>query len=121
MNRNLLVRFTIPSLVIDLSFFAACLISIRYIHRLQTDLTDVLKENVASVQAAQELQIRVRQLRFHNILYLLEPKDERLRSVTDDQKHFEDSLTRAREASRTAEEKAQITAIDEAYKQYKAE
>jgi signal transduction histidine kinase len=121
MNRNLLVRFTIPSLVIGLSFFAACLISIRYIHRLQTDLTDVLKENVASVQAAQELQIRVRQLRFHNILYLLEPKDERLRSVTDDQKHFEDSLTRAREASRTAEEKAQITAIDEAYKQYKAE
>src|SRR5229473_1667246 len=71
MNRKLLVRFTIPSLVIGLSFFAACLISIRYIHRLQTNLADVLAENVVSLEAAQELEIGVRQLRFHNLLYLL--------------------------------------------------
>src|SRR5258708_1019372 len=69
MNRKLLLRFTIPSVIIGLFLFAACLVSIRYIHRLQTNLADILNQNVASLQAVQELEIQVRQLRFHTVLH----------------------------------------------------
>jgi two-component system sensor histidine kinase HydH len=121
MNRKLFLRFTIPSLVIGLAFFAACLISIGYIHRLQTNLTNVLSENVASLQAAQELEIRVRQLRFHTLLFLLEPKDEKLGPVEEDQAKFEESLEAARQASRTVDEQAKVREIETAYAVYKLE
>jgi two-component system, NtrC family, sensor histidine kinase HydH len=121
MNRKFILRFTIPSLVIGLAFFVACLVSIRYIHRLQTNLTNVLSENVASLQAAQELEIRVRQLRFHTLLYLLDPKDEKLGPVEEDQSFFEQSLEVARHVSLTDDEKVQIQAIEQSYKAYKLE
>ena len=121
MNRKLFLRFTIPSLVVGLSFFAACLISIRYIHRLQTNLADVLAQNVTSLEAAQELEIRVRQLRFHNLLFLLKPKPKRLAPIHEDEEHFEESLQKARQASDTADEKAQIRAIEDGYLAYKEE
>ena len=121
MNRKMLLRFTIPSLVIGLAFFAACLISIRYIHRLQSNLADVLTENVTSMQAAQELEIRVRQLRFHNLLYLLDPKPERLARVEDDQAGFEKALKVARQASQTDDEEVLVQAIEEGYQEYKIE
>src|SRR5262245_7920173 len=121
MNRRLLLRLTVPSLIIGLSFFAACLISIRYIHRLQMDLADILAENVTSLQAAQELQIRVRQLRFHNLLYLLNPQPKRLEPVEDDQAGFEEALAVARRAARTPEEQTQVDVIEKGYTAYKAE
>jgi len=121
MNRKLFIRFTVPSLIIGLSFFAACLISIRYIHRLQTNLAILLAENVTSLQAAQELEIRVRQLRFHNLLYLLDPRPERLGPIQEDQDSFESALTLARQVSQAPEEQRQISAIEEGYQAYKME
>ncbi len=121
MNRKVILRFTIPSLVIGLAFFAVCLVSIRYMHRLQTNLTDVLSENVASLQAAQELEICIRQLRFHTLLFLLDPKPEKLGPVEEDQSSFEQSLEVARQVSRTDDEKVQIQAIEQSYKAYKSE
>ncbi len=50
MNRKLFIRLTVPSLVVGVSFFVACLVSIRYIHRLQTNLARLLAENVTSMQ-----------------------------------------------------------------------
>jgi two-component system sensor histidine kinase HydH len=120
-NRKLLIRFTIPSLVVGMSFFAACLISIRYIHRLQTNLADVLAENVTSLEVAQELEILVRQLRFHNFLFLLDPKEVRLAPIKTDEESFEEALQRARQVSKTDEERAQVSAIEEGYLAYKAE
>src|SRR5258708_6363045 len=88
MNRKLLLRFTIPSVIIGLFLFTACLVSIRYIHRLQANLADVLNQNVISLQAAKELEIQVRQLRFHTVLHLLNPQKERLARIKDDQAKF---------------------------------
>ena len=92
MNRKLLFRITVPSVVFGVFLFAACLLSIRYIHRLQSNLADILAQNVASLQAVQELEIQVRQLRFHTFLYLLDPQPERLSRIEDDQEKFEARL-----------------------------
>ena len=81
MNRKLLFRFTIPSVIIGLFLFTACLLSIRYIHRLQRNVADILNQNVISLQAVQELEIHVRELRFHTFLYLLHPQPDRLDKI----------------------------------------
>ena len=126
MNRKLLLRITIPSVIFGVFLFAACLLSIRYIHRLQTNLADILNENFTSMQAVQELEIQVRQLRFHTFLYLLNPQPERLLRIEEAQTKFEAALDKVREISKTDEETTEkervlFLTIESTYQQYKKE
>src|SRR5438874_10592912 len=111
MNHRLLIRVTAPAVAIGLLLFATCLASIRYINRLQSNLADILAENVTSLQAAQELEIRVRQMRFHSMLYLMDPDPARLGPIAADQARFTEALEVARRASKTSEEAAYVRAI----------
>jgi two-component system sensor histidine kinase HydH len=121
MNRKMLLRFTIPSVIIGLFLFAACLVSIRYIHRLQTNLADILNQNVISLQAAKELEIQVRQLRYHTVLHLLNPQPDRLLRIKDDQEKFEAAFKKVRDAATTDEEEKLVQKIEKTYQQYKTE
>jgi two-component system, NtrC family, sensor histidine kinase HydH len=120
-NPKILMRVTGPAVVIGLLLFAACLVSVFYVTRLQSNMTDILSRNVASLQAAQELELRVRQLRFHNIRYLMDPIPAELEPIQIDQRHFEEALATARQASHTSEEKKWVRVIDDAYRRYKLE
>src|SRR4051812_2896413 len=104
MNSRLLIRVTAPAVAVGLLLLAASLASMRYIHRLQKSLATVLAENVASLQAAQQLEIRVRQLRFHTLLYLLDPEPARLKPIEQDQTNFEGAIAAARHTATTPEE-----------------
>jgi CHASE3 domain sensor protein len=104
MYPKLLIRVTAPALVIGLILLGACLAGAWYINRLQTSMAGIISQNVRSLQAAQELEICVRQLRHHTLLYLMDPDPELLRSVAADQQHFEDTLDIARETAATDEE-----------------
>jgi signal transduction histidine kinase len=121
MDQKLLLRVTAPAVGIGLVLFAACLVSIRYINRLQASLADILADNVTSLQAAQELEIRVRQLRFHTMLYLMDPQPDRLPPIATDEKRFEEALQAARGAARSSEEKACVQKIAAGYRQYQKE
>jgi signal transduction histidine kinase len=121
MNQKLLLRVTAPAVAIGLVLFAACLASMRYINRLQSSLADVLAENVTSLRAAQELEIRVRQLRFHSLLYLTDPRPKRLAPIAEDERNFEKALDEVRAASRTQEEQALVRRIDSGYHHYQQE
>src|SRR5213078_240593 len=69
--------------------------------------------------AAQDLQIRVRQLRFHSMLYLMDPAPERLGPIAQDERNFADALAVAR---RTAtDEAACVREIEDAYRQFQEE
>jgi two-component system sensor histidine kinase HydH len=120
-NPKILLRVTAPAVVIGLLLFAACLVSVFYVTRLQANMTDILSRNVASLQAAQELEIRVRQLRFHNLLYLMQPDPTELDAIEADQRHFEEALETARQASHTAEERKWVQAIEKGYRRYQSE
>ncbi len=119
MNRKLLFRITIPSVVIGLFLFGACLLSVRYIHRLQSNVADIQNENVISLQTVQELEIHVRELRFHTFLYLLHPQADRLAHIEDSQAKFEAALDETRRLSTTDEEKLLLATIKKTYDQYK--
>jgi signal transduction histidine kinase len=118
MNTKLLLRVTGPSLLIGLALLAACLAGARYINRLQSDMADLVSKNVRSLQAAQELEIRVRQLRLHTLVYLTEPTEARLAPIAADEVHFKEALEVARQTATTDEQKACVRTIDEEYQKY---
>jgi signal transduction histidine kinase len=121
MDHKLLIRVTAPAVAIGLILFGACLAGAIYINRIQKDLVNIHTRNVASLQSAQELEIRVRQLRFHNLLYLIEPTPERLGPIETDESRFEDALNQTRDSSTTAEEKACVQEIQAGYQRYRRE
>src|SRR5437588_8376954 len=102
MNRKILIPITAPTIVIGLLLCGTCLVSAWYIHRLQANLANLVADDVHSLQAAQELEIRVRQLRFHCFLYLIDPKPQRLAPLAADNQHFEEALRAAEESARTS-------------------
>jgi signal transduction histidine kinase len=118
MNRNLLFRVAAPAVLIGVLLFGGSLAAARYITRLQTNLAGILARNVTSLQAAQELEIRVRQLRFHSFLYLIDPTPARLAPITEDEKRFEDALGIARETASSPEEQSCVRQIEANYRQY---
>jgi two-component system sensor histidine kinase HydH len=121
MNRRILMQVTGPAIVIGVLLFATCLVNASYISRLQTNLANILSENVTSLEAAQELEIRVRQLRFHSFLYLIDSSSARLQRITEDHRQFEEALEFAWQSADTSQERMLIQTIDAAYQQYKGE
>src|SRR4249920_2511070 len=104
MNRRILIQVTAPAVIIGILLFIACGASAWYIDRLQTSFARILSRNVNSLQAAQDLELRVRQLRFHCFLYLIDPKPARLQPMQEDHAHFEEALALARRSAHTPEE-----------------
>ena len=118
MNTKLLLRVTGPSLLIGLALLGACLAGARYINRLQTNMADLVSKNVRSLQAAQELEIRVRQLRIHTLVYLTEPTEARLEPILADEQHFKEALDVARQTATTEEQKACVREIEREFAKY---
>jgi two-component system sensor histidine kinase HydH len=121
MYPKLLIRVTAPALVIGLILLGACLAGAWYINDLQSNLAGVISKNVRSLQAAQELEIRVRQLRHHTLLYLIDPDPDLLRSIATDQENFESALAVARDTATTDEERTCVLKIKDEYEQYRVE
>ena len=121
MDNRLLLRVTAPAAAVGLLLLGVCLGGVVYVNRLQKNFANVLSRNVTSLQAAQELEIRVRQLRFHNLLYYLEPSAERLPPIAEDQERFEKALATARETADSDEEKACVRKIEVGYERYRVE
>jgi signal transduction histidine kinase len=121
MNRKLLIRVTAPAVLISLVLFAACLVSAWYISRLQRDLAKVLSREVISLQAAQELEIRVQQLRFHTFLNLIDPAHARKAPLEQVQQYVRDALDRARSSAYRPEERAAVREIEAGYQRYQRE
>jgi two-component system sensor histidine kinase HydH len=121
MNRKLLLQMTAPTLVIGSLLFGACLVSAWYINRLQRNLATLLQRNVASLRAAQQMEINVRQLRFHAFVYLIDPTPPLLVRIQDDQQRFERCLDTVQALARTSQEQESVTRIATGYAAYRHE
>jgi signal transduction histidine kinase len=118
MNRKILLQVAGPAVVIGMLLLGSSLVGAWYISRLQATLAGVLSRNVASLRAAQELEIRVRQLRFHCFLYLVDRTPARLSRIQDDHRHVEEALAEARRSAAEPEERACVAEIEYGYRQY---
>lgn len=121
MNRRILFQLTAPSVVIGLLLFLACLVSAWYINRLQTRMADILAKNVESLVAAQQLEISLRQLRFHCFLYAIHPTPTLLENIKEHDDAFEKALQRAKQAAHDAQEITYLQAIESGYDNYQRE
>src|SRR4051812_32813641 len=118
MNRRILIQVAAPAVVIGLLLFGTCLVSAWYINRLQADLAGILSQNVSSLRPAQQLEIDLRQLRFHCFLYLIDPRDDLLTQIDRDQDRFQQCLADARRLSTTPEEQGYVEVIEQGYAKY---
>jgi signal transduction histidine kinase len=121
MNRKLLIQVTAPIVVIGLVLFLVCLVGVWFTVRSQRDLNKLLSQEVASMQAAQDLQIRVRQLRFRNFLNLVDPAHAEEQPIDDAHRNFEQALEKARQAASTPRERKAVKDIAAGYQRYQRE
>jgi two-component system, NtrC family, sensor histidine kinase HydH len=121
MNRRILLQVTAPAMVIGLLLLGAALAGVWYTNRLQRNLTTIRRESQESVKVAQDLENKLRQLRYHCFLYLMDPSDSRLQTFEDDQRHFEEAFQPARSAPRTAQELECLDEIEHGYDAYRRE
>jgi signal transduction histidine kinase len=120
-NRRILVQVTLPAVLIGLLLFATCLVGVRSINRLQANRSRILSKNVRSLNAAQDMEIWLRHLRFHSFIYLLDPTPRRRALVDEDNRRFEQALGEARELATLPGEQNLVAAIETGYQRYRAE
>jgi serine/threonine-protein kinase len=87
-----LVTGMVPALVVGLLLLGTCVAAAWYCNRLEKDLASILSQDVTSMRAAQDLEIRVRQLRFRSFLDLIDPSPARQLAIREAQERFEESL-----------------------------
>jgi signal transduction histidine kinase len=121
MKRRMVIQVTAPAVLIGLLLFGTCLASVWAINRLQRNMAHILSRNVASLAAVQELEIQLRQLRFHSFVYFMDPKPERLSLLEDDQASFRKALDEVKRVSNSKKERELIQAIEEGYQRYQSE
>jgi two-component system sensor histidine kinase HydH len=121
MNRRLLIQVTTPALLIGLLLLGACLTSVGLIYRLQTSLEKIRRENVAKLQAALDLEMSVRQLRLHDLLYLGDPQQSQLKPIYQDEVAFKKALDTARSLANSPDELNCVSRIDKNYQLYSGE
>lgn len=118
MNRKILIKVAAPTVLIGMLLFGACLASGWYVNRLQRNLSKILVHNVASLRAAEQLEISARKLRFHCFLYLIDPEPPLLREIEEDHRLFEGWLAQAKEAAVTEKEHLLTARIGKGFQQY---
>jgi signal transduction histidine kinase len=121
MNRKILFQVAAPALLIGLLLVGTCLVGAWSIQRLQNNLSRILSRNVASLQAALELENSLRQLRYHSLLYLTGPSEESLKQIEQDESNFETALRQAREAAHTEKAHELVAHIEAGYRKYHEE
>jgi two-component system, NtrC family, sensor histidine kinase HydH len=121
MNRRILLQLTAPTVLIGAVLFGACLASVLSINRLQANLARILSENVTSLEAAQELEIQLRQLRFHSFLHVIDPTEQRRAFVDSDHAGFESAMDKVRQYANKPDVTALVHQIQVGYQRYRKE
>ena len=118
-DRRILLQVTIPAVLVGLVFLAACLIGVWSINRLQVNRAILLTRNVRSLQAAQEMELCLRKLRLHSLLYVMDSSPARRETVEEANRQFLEAYRRAREAAHLPKERALLEKIEASYQRYR--
>src|SRR4051812_4570661 len=86
MRQFLFAHFAWPFVGLGGLVAAACLASTWYINRLQSDLGRAVRHDVVRMEAADELQLRLRHLRFHSVMAAADPSDARRQLLSEERR-----------------------------------
>ena len=115
LNRRILLQVSAPAVLISLLLFAVCLVSAWHANRLQSNLSEVLARDVKSMQAAYQLEIHMRKVRFRHFLYLMEPNPDLKEKIIEAETGFEEWQKRAQQVAQTPAEQEALHHVQAAY------
>ena len=118
---RLFLHVAAPGLLIGAVLLVTCLAASWSVNRLQAGMSRILSHDLASWQAAQELDTHLRQLRYHSFLYLVEPKPTRAHAVQQDEHDFEAALEQARRLATGPGQLKLLDRISAGYRRYRDE
>src|SRR5215831_3437788 len=119
MKQVLFGRYSWPLVALGGMLALACLASMWYINRLQSDLARAVRHDAARLDAVDELQVQLRHLRSHTLVLAADPTDARREVVRDDTNRVEAALA-AIHGSVTPEDADLLAAIERDYALYKS-
>ena len=111
-------RQGLPLVVLGGLVAVACLASTWYINRLQSDLARAVRHDAVRMDAADELQVQLRHLRFHTLIAAADPAEARRQAVRADTDRVEAALEAIR-YDIPAEDAELFAAITRDYDAYK--
>ncbi len=120
-HRRILLAVTLPALGLALLLGLVCALGVRSLNRLQVDRARLLAKDVVSLEAAQGVEVRLRQVRFHSFTYVLDPTPARKALLDEDHGQFEAAIARARTAADEPEEFALLDRVEAGYRSYLVE
>jgi signal transduction histidine kinase len=120
-NRRILLQVAGPAVGVGLLLLAVCLVGAWQINRLQADMAHLLQRDVVALEAAQELEIQLRRLRFYSFVYLIDPGPPRQEPIDDAQARFERALGRAKAAAAGDDDLALLRDIEDGFRSYRDE
>jgi signal transduction histidine kinase len=118
MTAHLMFRMTAPLLVISGLLLAVGVGAASYVQRLQQNASEILTVNVASMRAAEELEIGLREVRNHLDRFLLTKNREHLERVAFLRGETDHWLNEADRLATTAQETAQMQQVREGYEHF---
>ncbi len=118
MNQFLFGRHSWPFVLLGGLLAAACLASTWYINRLQADLARAVRHDASRMEAADELQVQLRHLRFHLLAYAADPSAARRDLIRTDMAAADDAVGAIRRDI-TADDETLLAAIEGDYGEYK--
>lgn len=121
MNRRILLHLSGPIVMIGLVLFGAAMGSVWSIRRLQANLTSIVTYNVTSLEAAQELELHIRQVRFRSLLHVMDPRPEHEAAIIAAERAFESALNRAKKHVTDSREADLLHQIETGYARYRKE
>jgi signal transduction histidine kinase len=120
MRHLFLSRYSGPFIALGGLLALACLASTWYINRLQSDLARAVHHDAARLEAAEEIQILLRQLRLHSLVATAAPSESRLDSVAEDRRLLEVAFAKANRQSESEDDLQLLGDIERSYREYDA-
>jgi len=121
MSRSLMVRVTAPVMASSALLLLVGFLTAWYVHRLQQRVSDMVSINVASLRAAEEIEIALLEVRSQLDLFLITGNMQHLDKIPRLQKNVETWLLAAERVATTEREQELMAEVRSGYEHFLAE
>jgi signal transduction histidine kinase len=118
MQSRIVARLTAPVVAVSAFLIVVALGAAWYVRSSQREVSVMLGSHVASVRAAQELEIRLRQIHVQFDRYLITGERKHLDSVPRLRQRADEALDRAERLATTEEEQILMRRVKKGYKHF---
>jgi two-component system, NtrC family, sensor histidine kinase HydH len=118
MNAKFVLRMTAPMVVVSLLLLGVGIVSAWYVHSLQKESSDVVALDVASMLAAEDIEIKMREVRSALNGYLRTGEASYLNAVPELERTTEKLLASARQSARRDQELDFISQIEQGCRRF---